>query len=51
MGSFSEEYLKLPKELLITVMREHQKYFAIEDVKGMLTNYFIIISNTAEENS
>lgn len=51
LGSFSEEYLKLPKELLITVMREHQKYFAIEDIKGALTNYFIIISNTAEENS
>ncbi|MBA3071588.1 MAG: glycine--tRNA ligase subunit beta, partial [Nitrospirae bacterium] len=51
LGSFSEEYLKLPKELLITVMREHQKYFAIEDIKGVLTNYFIIISNTAEENS
>ncbi len=51
LGSFSEEYLKLPKELLITVMKEHQKYFAIEDIKGVLTNYFIIISNTAEENS
>lgn len=51
LGSFSEEYLRLPKELLITVMREHQKYFAIEDIKGALTNYFIIISNTAEENS
>ena len=51
LGSFPEEYLKLPKELLITVMREHQKYFAIEDIKGVLTNYFIIISNTAEENS
>ena len=51
LGSFSEEYLKLPKELLITVMREHQKYFAIEDIKGVLTNYFIIISNTTEENS
>lgn len=51
LGSFSPEYLRLPKELLITVMREHQKYFAIEDIKGVLTNYFIIISNTAEENS
>ncbi|RJQ41604.1 MAG: glycine--tRNA ligase subunit beta [Nitrospiraceae bacterium] len=51
LGSFPEEYLKLPKELLITVMREHQKYFAIEDIKGALTNYFIITSNTAEENS
>ncbi|MDI6743784.1 MAG: glycine--tRNA ligase subunit beta [Thermodesulfovibrionales bacterium] len=51
LGSFPQEYLRLPKELLITVMREHQKYFAIEDIKGVLTNYFIIISNTAEQNS
>jgi glycyl-tRNA synthetase beta chain len=50
LGSFSSEYLKLPKELLITVMREHQKYFAIETSQGKLTNYFIVISNTDKEN-
>jgi len=51
LGSFSGEYLKLPKELLIIVMKEHQKYFAIEDETGNLTNSFIIISNTKEENA
>jgi glycyl-tRNA synthetase beta chain len=30
LGSFEEEYLNLPEEILVTVMREHQKYFAIE---------------------
>ncbi|GAB4405730.1 MAG: glycine--tRNA ligase subunit beta [Thermodesulfovibrionales bacterium] len=48
---FPSEYLNLPKELLVTVMRGHQKYFAIEDEDGRLKNYFIVISNTREENS
>lgn len=51
LGSFPKEYLSLPKELLITVMKGHQKYFALEDKKGTLVNYFIITSNTKENNS
>lgn len=51
LGTFSMEYLKLPKELLITVMKGHQKYFAVEDREGILTNHFVVISNTGEENS
>ncbi|MDP3112014.1 MAG: glycine--tRNA ligase subunit beta [Thermodesulfovibrionales bacterium] len=51
LAAFSEEYLKLPKELLIIVMKAHQKYFAIENKEGRLTNYFIIVSNTTKENS
>jgi glycyl-tRNA synthetase beta chain len=49
--SFSDEYLKLPKELLITVMKDHQKYFAVQDSKGNLINNFVVISNTRAENS
>lgn len=49
--SFNAEYLKLPKELLITVMKDHQKYFAIEDDSGSLINKFIVISNTRAENN
>lgn len=49
MGNFSEEYLSLPPELLITVMRDHQKYFATYNEKG-LSNSFILISNTSGEN-
>jgi glycyl-tRNA synthetase beta chain len=49
--SFSEEYLELPKELLITVMKDHQKYFAIQNGRGDLINKFVVISNTRVENS
>ncbi len=51
LGNFSKDYLDLPEELLITVMRGHQKYFALRDGNGKLTDHFIIISNTRAENS
>ena len=47
---FPKEYLELPEELLITVMQDHQKYFAIKDDKGRLINNFTVISNTLKEN-
>ena len=31
LGGFEDEYLTLPEEVLVTVMRDHQKYFAVED--------------------
>ncbi len=49
--TFAADYLKLPKELLITVMKDHQKYFAIQIGEGNLLNSFIVISNTRAENS
>ncbi len=45
-GSFDREYLKLPKEVLITSMMSHQKYFPVIDDKGALLPYFITINNT-----
>ena len=51
VAAFSEEYLKLPKELLITVMKDHQKYFAVQNIDGRLTNHFVVVSNTSEENA
>ena len=45
-GSFDREFLELPEELLVTVMRDHQKYFAIEDASGKLLPYFLAILNT-----
>jgi glycyl-tRNA synthetase beta chain len=51
LGTFPSEYLYLPKELLITVMKGHQKYFALQDAQGKLTNHFIIVSNTRNENA
>ena len=49
--SFDAEYLSLPKELLITVMKDHQKYFGVEDGEGRLLNQFVVISNTKAENA
>lgn len=49
--SFDREYLKLPKELLVTVMKDHQKYFGLQDAGGNLANSFIVISNTKAENA
>jgi glycyl-tRNA synthetase beta chain len=51
IASFSEEYLALPRELLITVMKGHQKYFAVEKPDGKISNRFVVISNTSEENT
>jgi len=45
MGSFDERYLKLPREVLITVMRDHQKYFAVEDKGGNLQPQFVTVLN------
>jgi len=46
LGSFDREYLSLPEEVLVTVMRDHQKYFAVEDASGKLAPYFLAILNT-----
>lgn len=51
LGTFPAEYLYLPKELLITVMKGHQKYFALQDVHGKLANHFVIVSNTKNDNA
>ena len=44
-GSFSEEYLELPPEVIITPMREQQRYFPVHDSAGNLLNYFITVRN------
>lgn len=44
-GSFSEDYLKLPKEVLVTLMREHQRYFPIVNADGSLLPKFIAVRN------
>src|ERR1700733_9635973 len=47
LGSFDSEFLDLPEEVLVTVMRDHQKYFAIEDANGKLLPHFRAILYTA----
>lgn len=46
MGGFEPEYLSLPEEVLVTVMRDHQKYFAVEDASGKLAPHFLAVLNT-----
>ena len=46
LGNFESEFLKLPEEVLVTVMRDHQKYFAIEDAQGKLAPHFLTVLNT-----
>ena len=45
MGGFEAEYLKLPKEAVITPMKEHQRYFPVVDTSKKLMNYFITVRN------
>ena len=45
LGAFDVDYLQLPRDVLVTVMRKHQRYFAVEDSHGRLMNYFIGVRN------
>ena len=45
-GSFEAAYLTLPEEVLVTVMRDHQNYFAVEDRAGKLAPHFLAVLNT-----
>lgn len=46
LGSFDRQYIELPKEVLVMVMRHHQKYFSVEDANGSLAPHFIAVMNT-----
>ncbi len=46
LGNFEPEYLTLPEEVLVTVMRDHQKYFAVEDAHSKLAPHFLAVLNT-----
>ena len=45
VGSFDPEFLALPEEVLVTVMRHHQKYFSVEDEQGKLASQFVAVMN------
>lgn len=46
LGSFDPQFLSLPEEVLVTVMRDHQKYFAVEDASHKLLPHFLAVLNT-----
>ncbi|HUA97072.1 MAG TPA: glycine--tRNA ligase subunit beta [Terracidiphilus sp.] len=50
LGDFEPEYLALPEEVLVTVMRDHQKYFAVEDKYGKLAPHFLAVLNTQADD-
>ena len=46
LGGFDPQFLALPEEVLVTVMRDHQKYFAVEGAGGKLLQHFLAVLNT-----
>ncbi len=50
-GEFDKKYLGLPRELLSTVMKTHQKYFSTENNDGTMQPFFIVVSNTKPGNN
>jgi glycyl-tRNA synthetase beta chain len=46
LASFDPQFLALPEEVLVTVMRDHQKYFALEGADGELLPHFLAVLNT-----
>jgi glycyl-tRNA synthetase beta chain len=53
MGKVDDQFMDIPREVLETSMREHQKYFVVEDKNGKLAARFITVSNmiTADNNA
>lgn len=49
MGDFDPAFLALPEEILLTVMRDHQKYFGLEDRGGDLAPHFLAVINLASD--
>jgi glycyl-tRNA synthetase beta chain len=50
LGGFEPEYLALPEEVLVTVMRDHQKYLAVEEKTGKLAPHFLAVLNTEADD-
>ncbi len=50
LGSFKPHYLSLPKEILMTSMKEHQGYFSLVDQKGALLPNFLAVTNMKLSN-
>ncbi len=50
LGSFEEEFLLVPAQILVNSMTSHQRYFPIDDGKGNLLPRFIVVSNTPVED-
>jgi glycyl-tRNA synthetase beta chain len=49
-GRFDEQFLRLPQEVPIATMQDHQRYFPVRDANGKLMNYFITVANIASRD-
>jgi glycyl-tRNA synthetase beta chain len=50
-GQFDSSFLDVPREVLITVMREHQKYFSLQDSNGnLMPNFLAVVDSTPEHH-
>ena len=49
LGKFDEIYLKIPQEILIVTMQQHQKYFPLFDNNNRLTNLFLLVANLPDK--
>ena len=47
--NFNKEYLKIPKEIIISTLEKHQRYFPAFDSRDRLTNYFFVVANKKDE--
>lgn len=50
VGSFSEDYLRLPEGVILSEMNQHQRYFGLRNKQGKLSNRFLIVSNADTQN-
>jgi glycyl-tRNA synthetase len=50
LGEFEEQYLYLPSEVLVAVMKKHQRYFPVQDDEGKMLPYFVAVRNGGEEH-
>ena len=48
---FDKKYLELPKEIIISTLQNHQRYFPIFDKKNEITNFFLVVANKKDTNN
>ncbi|HDX6328789.1 TPA: glycine--tRNA ligase subunit beta, partial [Campylobacter fetus] len=50
LGSFEKEFLEVPSEVIITSMKENQRYFPLHNADGKLSNHFVVVSNAITDD-
>ena len=48
---FDKKYLELPKEIIISTLQNHQRYFPVFDKKNAITNFFLVVTNKKDTNN